>query len=79
MSAQNHYESLARSLTIDQAFARAYGDVRRLCTSAADNLLEPIERHVMLSAVEAVAKRLEVELSELMYGQETAEKLARPV
>lgn len=78
MSASEHYQFLARSLTIDQAYARAYADLRRLLLSFCDNMLNEPEGTITRAAVEAIASRLESELAELMYGAETAYKLARP-
>jgi hypothetical protein len=73
-----HYESLARALTLDQAFARAYSDVRRLCVSFCDNIADEVVATVLQSALEAVSQRLENDLADLMYDRPLAQLLARP-
>jgi hypothetical protein len=78
MTPAEHYSSLARSLTIDQAYARAYSDVRRLCVSFCDNIAGGAAQTVLRAAIEAIEHRLEVDLNDLYYDRDTAAQLARP-
>jgi hypothetical protein len=78
MTPEQHYTDLARSLTLDQAYARAYGTLRQLSKLFVDVQPDPALRRSMTEATEGVAVILERELCELLYSPELAALLARP-
>lgn len=71
-------DQLASPLTIDQAFARAYTQLRGLTLAAVDLMPDAATRRSLEQGTEAVAEVLEHHLSRLFYGPELAHQLARP-
>lgn len=69
---------LARPLTLDQAYAKAYANMRHLLKLSLDVIKEDEVRHALDRAMKAWEMCLEVELTRLFYSEEVAKVLARP-
>lgn len=78
LSRRDKYDYLAKPVTIDAAWARAYRDIRALLLEQIGFEPEGEYRTGLLNAVETIATRLEKSLADLLYGDEEATRLARP-
>lgn len=68
----------ARSLTVDQAYAKAYSHLRQILYNEAAATDEPDTARALRWEAEHVASILQRELTELFYDGPLAAKLARP-
>jgi len=79
MSPQNHYAGLARALTLDHAFSRAYGELRHRLLAVCEAEPDMRRKTQILDAMDIIAEVLEHDLQGICYGPEMAAQLARPV